>query len=184
LAQNHLDRLDALDRSTDRITDKMPDNYMYLGFLALLFPKARFLHCRRDPRDVAVSCWITQFKAIPWANDPEHMASRFAQYQRLMEHWQRVLPVPVLDVDYEDMVEDLEGVARRALDFCGLEWEPACLDFHRTRRPVRTASVTQVRQPIYRRSVARWRNYQTTLQPLFDRLTHSLTSVRDKQPIG
>ena len=167
LAQNHLDRLDALDRSTDRITDKMPDNYMYLGFLAMLFPKARFLHCRRDPRDIAVSCWSTQFRAIPWANDAQHLASRFTQYQRLMDHWRKVLPVPVLDVVYEDLVENLESVVRRILDFCGLEWEPACLEFHRTGRPVRTASVSQVRQPIYRRSVERWRNYEQSLQPLF-----------------
>ncbi|MGH7173912.1 MAG: tetratricopeptide repeat-containing sulfotransferase family protein [Gemmataceae bacterium] len=170
LADRHLQQLDAINRSADRFIDKMPDNYMYLGFLSLLFPKARFLHCRRDTRDVAVSCWITQFRSIPWANDPEHMVSRFAQYQRLMEHWQRVLPVPVLDVDYEDMVEDLETVVHRVLDFCGLDWEPACLEFHRSQRPVRTASLTQVRQPIYRRSLARWRNYEKSLQPLFTRL--------------
>jgi tetratricopeptide (TPR) repeat protein len=170
LARTHLDRLNALNATAARIVDKMPDNYMYVGFLSTLFPKARFLHCRRDSRDVAVSCWITQFRAIPWANDPDHLASRFAQYERIMEHWRRVLPVPVLDVEYEDMVNDLESVARRAIDFCGLEWEPACLEFHRTRRPVRTASVMQVRQPIYRRSVARWRNYEKALQPLFARL--------------
>ena len=170
LADSQLEQLNAINAGADRITDKMPDNYMYLGFLALLFPKARFLHCRRDLRDVAVSCWITQFRSIPWANDPEHLVSRFARYQRLMDHWQRVLPVPVLDVDYEDMVEDLDTVAHRILDFCGLDWEPACLEFHRTRRPVRTASLTQVRQPIYRRSLARWRNYEKSLQPLFTRL--------------
>jgi tetratricopeptide (TPR) repeat protein len=170
LARNHLDRLNVLNDVAARVTDKMPDNYMYLGFLTMLFPKARFLHCCRDPRDVAVSCWITQFRQIPWANDLEHMASRFAEYQRVMAHWRRVLPVPVLDVEYEDMVNDLESVARRAIDFCGLEWEPACLEFHRTRRPVRTASVMQVRQPIYRGSVARWRNYEKALQLLFARL--------------
>jgi tetratricopeptide (TPR) repeat protein len=170
LAQRQLERLSALNRSAERITDKMPDNYLYLGFLATLFPRARFLHCRRDLRDVAVSCWITQFRQIPWANDAEHIASRFDQYQRVMEHWRHVLPLPVLDVDYEDMVEDLEGVARRVLAFCDLEWEPACLDYYRTHRLVRTASVTQVRQPIYRRSVARWRNYEKALKPLFARL--------------
>lgn len=167
LAHKHLERLNTLNATAARITDKMPDNYMYLGFLAMLFPKARFLHCRRDPRDIAVSCWSTQFRAIPWANDAQHLASRFTQYQRLMEHWQKVLPVEVLDVVYEELVEDLETAVRRILDFCGLEWEPACLEFHRTGRPVRTASVSQVRQPIYRRSVARWRNYEQSMQPLF-----------------
>ncbi len=170
LAANHLGRLQAYSASADRIIDKMPDNYMYLGFLTMLFPNARFLHCRRDPRDVAVSCWMTQFRQIPWANDVESLTSRFAEYQRLMEHWRRVLPAPLLDVDYEDMVADVEAAAHRALAFCGMEWEPACREFHRTRRPVRTASVMQVRQPIYRGSVARWRHYEKALQPLFARL--------------
>ncbi len=182
LAQRHLKRLGNLNRSAGRITDKMPENYLYLGFLATLFPRARFLHCRRDLRDVAVSCWITRFRQIAWANDAEEMAAHFAQYQRIMEHWQRTLPVPVLDVDYEDMVEDLEAVARRALAFCGLEWEPACLEFHRTRRPIRTASVTQVRQPIYRRSVARWRHYEKALQPLFARLGFAGDAATSCQP--
>ncbi len=113
---------------------------------------------------------MTQFRRIPWANDFEEILSRFSQYQRVMEHWRRALPQPVLAVDYEDMVNDLEGVARRVVAFCGLEWEPACLEFHRTERPVRTASLLQVRQPIYRRSLDRWRNYEAALQPLFARL--------------
>lgn len=173
LAQGHLDRLAALNGTAERIVDKMPDNYLYVGFMALLFPKARFLHCCRDLRDVAVSCWLTRFRDIPWSNDFEHLASRFAQYRRVMEHWHRVLPVPLLDVHYEELVEDLESAARRIAAFLGLEWEPACLEFHRNRRPVRTASLTQVRQPIYRYAVARWRHYQNALQPLFDRLEES-----------
>ncbi len=170
LAQSHLERLRIINNSAERILDKMPDNYLYVGFMALLFPRARFLHCCRDIRDVAVSCWITHFRDIPWANDFDLMVSRFAQYRRVMDHWKTVLPVPMLDVHYEEMVEDLESVARRAVAFLGLEWEPACLAYHRNQRPVRTASLTQVRQPIYRRSVARWRHYQDALQPLFARL--------------
>jgi tetratricopeptide (TPR) repeat protein len=170
MARRHLDRLDALNSTAERIIDKMPDNYLYIGFMALLFPRARFLHCCRDPRDVAVSCWITHFREIPWSNDAEQMASRFEQYRRVMEHWHTVLPVSVLDVHYEDMVADLPGVVRRALTFLDLEFEPACLEFYRNQRPVRTASLSQVRQPIYRRSVGRWRHYQKALQPLFDRL--------------
>ncbi len=108
----------------------MPDNYLYLGLLAALFPRAKFIHCRRDLRDMAVSCWMTNFRQIRWACDPEHIASRFRAYQRLMEHWRQVLPVPVLEVDYEETVADLEGVARRLVAWCGLEWEPACLAFH------------------------------------------------------
>lgn len=184
LAETHLRKLQQLNDTAAHVTDKMPDNYQYVGFLALLFPKARFLHCRRDLRDVAVSCWITQFRQIPWTNDPEQIASRFAQYRRIMDHWKQVLPIPVLDVDYEDMVENLEDVARRILDFCGLDWEAACLDFHRNKRPIHTASVAQVRQPIYRRSLARWRHYENALKPLFARLPASVEAERAMQTIG
>jgi tetratricopeptide (TPR) repeat protein len=170
IAEHHLARLHQLSADRPRVADKMPDNYMYLGLLAILFPKAKFIHCRRDLRDIAVSCWMTNFRHIPWANDPDHIASRFEQYRRFMEHWQRVLPVPVLDVDYEETVADLEGVARRLVAWCGLDWEPACLAFHEGKQPVRTASVAQVRQPIYSRSVARWKHYQPTLGPLFAKL--------------
>jgi hypothetical protein len=126
-----------------------------------------FIHSRRDLRDVAVSCWMTDFRSIRWANDPEHIASRFRQYRRLMDHWQEVLALPIHAVDYEETVSDLESVARRLVAACGLAWDPACLEFHRTRRPVRTASITQVRQPIYKQSVARWKNYEHDLGTLF-----------------
>jgi tetratricopeptide (TPR) repeat protein len=175
IAQRHEDRLRELGKSAARVVDKMPDNYMYVGLLAVLFPSATFIHCRRDLRDVAVSCWMTNFRSIKWANDPEHIASRFDQYLRLMDHWRSVLPATIHEVAYEETVDDLERVARRLIAACGLEWEPACLDYHKTRRPVRTASVTQVRQPVYRKSVARWRNYSGLLADLFSALPHSGT---------
>jgi tetratricopeptide (TPR) repeat protein len=166
----HLERLRELNAERPRVADKMPDNYLYLGLLAALFPKAKFIHCRRDLRDIAVSCWITNFSSIRWANDPGHIATRFEEYRRVMEHWRQVLPVPLLEVDYEETVADLEGVARRLVDWCGLEWEAGCLAFHEGKRPVRTASVSQVRQPIYQRSVARWKHYEPALGALFERL--------------
>ena len=170
LAERHLDRLREQHAQAPRVADKMPDNYLYLGYLAALFPNAAIIHCRRDLRDVAVSCWMTDFRQIRWACDPEHIASRFLAYQRLMEHWRRVLPVPVLEVDYEETVADLEGVARRLVAWCGLEWEPACLKFYEVRRPVRTASVVQVRRPIYTHAVARWKHYEQALAPLMAQL--------------
>ena len=112
-----------------------------------MFPRARFIYSRRDVRDVAVSCWMTNFRSIRWAGDPAHVGGRFRSYLRLMDHWRAVLPVAIHDVDYEAAVDDLEAEARRLVAACGLEWEPACLEFYRTRRPVRTASLTQVRQP-------------------------------------
>jgi len=168
LAHEHESNLEKLaGTSSERVVDKMPDNYFYVGFLAALFPNALFIHCRRDMRDVAFSCWMTDFRSIRWANDPAHIAHRCRQYRRVMDHWQRVLPVSIEQVDYEETVSDLEGVARRLIAACGLDWEPACLDFHQTRRSIRTASVTQVRQPIYTRSVARWKNYENVLAELF-----------------
>jgi hypothetical protein len=170
VAQGHLDRLDALNDRAPRVVDKLPENYLNLGLIVTMFPRAKLIHCRRDLRDVAVSCWMTNFQQIRWAADPEHIAARFREYRRVMDHWRQVLPVPLLEVDYEETVADLEGAARRLVGWCGLVWEPACLNFHETRRPVRTASITQVRQPIYTHSVARWKNYAGALAPLFAQL--------------
>jgi tetratricopeptide (TPR) repeat protein len=170
LAARHLESLRGWHRTALRIVDKTPDNYFFLGLLATLFPRAKLIHCRRDLRDVAVSCWMTHFKELRWANDQQHIVSRFHEYQRMMEHWRKVLPAPLLEVDYEETVADLEGVARKLVAWCGLPWEPACLEFHRTRRPVRTASAVQVRQPVFKTSKGRWKNYRQVLAPLFARL--------------
>ncbi|HEY1340332.1 MAG TPA: sulfotransferase [Bryobacteraceae bacterium] len=170
----HLERLERLDGGrARRVVDKMPDNYHLLGFLAAVFPRARFIHCRRDVRDVALSCWITQFGQIRWAFDLEHIAHRIQQYRRIMAHWGQTLPVPVLDIDYEELTRDQERVSRRLVEWLGLEWDDRCLDFHRTERLVRTASVAQVRQPMYRHSVARWKNYEAMLSPLLSLLEGS-----------
>jgi tetratricopeptide (TPR) repeat protein len=170
LASRHLDRLRAFDGTALRIVDKMPENYLYLGLLASLFPRAKYVHCRRDLRDVAVSCWMTRFEKVRWANDQQQIASRFQEYQRLMAYWREVLPVPLLEVDYEETVADLEGVARKLVAWCGMAWEPGCLEFQRAKRPVRTASAVEVRQPVFRTSVGRWRHYQQALEGLFARI--------------
>jgi tetratricopeptide (TPR) repeat protein len=170
LASRHLERIGALNHTALRIVNKLPDNYLFLGLLAGLFPRAKFIHCRRDLRDAAVSCWMTHFQEIHWASDQQHIASRFHQYQRMMEHWRKVLPVPLLEADYEETVADLEGAARKLVAWCGLAWEPACLEFHQAKRPVRTASAIQVRQPIFRTSVGRWKHYELALASLFARL--------------
>jgi hypothetical protein len=148
----------------------MLDNFLYLGLLAALFPGATVIHCRRDLRDVALSCWMADFRSLFWANDPGHIAVKFRAYLRLMDHWRAALPATIHEVDYEETVADLEGVARRLLAALDLEWDPACLEFHQTRRPIRTASVTQVRQPLHTRSVARWRRYEHELADLFSAL--------------
>ena len=135
LAHRYAHELAALDDSADRVVDKMPDNTTYLGMIVTTFPRAQLIHCRRDLRDVALSCWLTDFWQVRWACVPDEIARRIAEHERLMEHWRRVLPVPMLEVDYEDLVADLETGARAIVAFCGLEWDPACLEFHKTRRP-------------------------------------------------
>jgi tetratricopeptide (TPR) repeat protein len=170
LASRHLEQLCSLDRAALRIVDKMPENYLFLGLLAILFPRAKFIHCRRDLRDVAVSCWMTHFQEARWTNDRQHIASRFHEYGRMMEHWRKVLPAPLLEVDYEETVADLEGVARKLITWCDVAWEPACLEFHRAKRAVRTASAVQVRQPVFSTSVGRWKRYEQPLRSLFAEL--------------
>jgi tetratricopeptide (TPR) repeat protein len=176
LSRRHRDGLQAiLDRdrpgfTPDRIVDKMPDNYLYLGLISILFPRATLIHVRRDPRDIALSCWMTNFRSIRWADDPENLARRIGEHDRIMAHWKGALPSTVHEVIYERLVDDFENQARRLVSACGLDWEPACLQFHQTARPVRTASVTQVRQPLYRKSLARWKHYEGELADLFARL--------------
>ncbi len=116
---------------------------------------------------------MTHFAEMRWACDLDHIASRIVENDRAMDHWRRVPPVPIFELEYEAMVADLEDAARQLVAWCGLEWEPACLDFHKARRHVRTTSVAQVRGPIYNSSVGRWRNYERPLAPLFAKLGRS-----------
>ncbi|HLW66794.1 MAG TPA: tetratricopeptide repeat protein [Gemmataceae bacterium] len=183
LAGRHMERLRALNADKARVVDKMPENFVYLGLLAALFPRAKFIHCRRDLCDTAASCWVTDLLKMGWSNDPDYLASYFEEYVRIMDHWRQVLPVPLLEVDYEETVAELERVARRLVDWCGLEWEPACLAFHEVKRPVRTASAVQVRQPVSAGSVGRWKNYEQSLAPLFARLKR-LEEGKPKQPVA
>jgi tetratricopeptide (TPR) repeat protein len=168
LADRYLVRLQELDPSAQHVVDKMPGNLLKLGLIAALWPEARVIACRRDPRDIAVSCWATSFGAIRWANDLRLIGEQILAHDRLMAHWKQVLPVPPIEVSYEALVAALEPESRRLLSALDLPWDPACLEFHTTRRPVRTASLTQVRQPVYSRSVGRWKHYHTALTPLYE----------------
>lgn len=165
-AEWHLEQLRQLDGGRSaRAVDKMPENYMMLGWLAVQFPNAKVIHCRRDVRDVALSCWMTSFARARWADDLTHIANRVRAYETVMRHWRKVLPMPIFELDYERLVVDLADECQKLVAWLGLEWEPGCLDFHRSERLVKTASVTQVRQPIYTRSVGRWKNYRAALEP-------------------
>ncbi len=170
-AEVYLTKLDRLSRDARHVTDKLPDNFLRLGFIATLFPKARIVHCRRDPMDNGLSCYETAFgDATPWAWDLTSIGQYYRQYQRLMAHWRAVLPNPIFEFVYEDVVNEPEAWTRRLIEFCGLDWEESCLAFHETERPVNTASWNQVRRPIYKDSIGRWRRYEAQLAPLRDAL--------------
>jgi tetratricopeptide (TPR) repeat protein len=170
-ARKQLDRLRVLGGSALRVIDKMPANVEHLGLIATLFPSARIILCRRDPRDTCLSCFFQRFSTGNlFSFDLTQCGRHHVDTDRLIAHWLKVLPLKMLEVQYEELVADLEGQSRRIISFLGLPWNAACLDFHRTERIVKTASAWQVRQPIYTRSVGRWRNYERHLEPLFKAL--------------
>jgi Tfp pilus assembly protein PilF len=155
-----------------RITDKMTVNFLFAGLIHLALPNAIIIHAVRDPLDTCVSCFATHFtKRHAHTYDLAELGRYYRHYRALMAHWHAVLPPGrIMDVHYEELVADLEGVARRIVSHCGLTWDARCLDFHNTKRPVRTASAAQVRRPIYRDAVGRWRRYEAFLEPLLTEL--------------
>jgi len=155
-----------------RVTDKMPSNFRWAGLIRLILPNARIIHCRRDPVDTCLSCYTRKFsKGQPFAYDLRDLGLYYRAYDGLMDHWRELLPADrFMEVEYEAVVDDLEGEARRLVAFCGLDWDEACLSFYQTPRAVRTASVNQVRKPLYRSSVARWKAYEAHLGPLLEAL--------------
>jgi hypothetical protein len=172
LGLGYVTALTAAGSGAERIVDKMPSNFLYAGLIHLALPNARIIHARRDPIDTCWSCFSLLFAGNqPHTYDLGELGRYYRAYAALMAHWRCVLPPGVmLEVRYEDLVDDLENNARAILAHCGLDWEEACLNFHETRRPVQTASSLQVRQPIYRGSVGRASAYRHLLQELVEAL--------------
>jgi tetratricopeptide (TPR) repeat protein len=167
LARWYLDRLGALAPDAARVTDKMPQNFLHLGLIARCLPGARVIHCVRDPVDTCLSCYFQDFGGgHGYAYDLEELGRTYRDYRRLMAHWGRVLDLPLHTVAYEAMVAEPERESRALVDFCGLDWDPACLRFHESGRHVRTSSRDQVNRPIYRSSAGRRRHYERHLGPL------------------
>ena len=164
--------LELVAPQASRVTDKALENFAHLGLIHLALPNARIIHTRRDPIDTGLSCFSKLFGGdLPYSYDLGELGRYYRAYQRLMDHWRAVLPDGVLlEVDYEDATADLEAQARRIIAHCGLEWDERCLDFHRTNRWVHTASAAQVREPVYRSSVGKWRAYEPWLAPLIEAL--------------
>jgi hypothetical protein len=159
LAQHYEERTKRLSATAARVTDQTPNNFQFLGLIAALFPQARVIHCRRDPLDVCFSCYLQDF--TEWTLNLDEVAFFYQEYERLMAHWKLVLPLTVLEVAYEDLVNNPEAVSRQMVSFCGLEWDERCLDF---RDNLRMAAPS---------SIGRWRPYAVHLRPLLKALGHS-----------
>lgn len=156
-------------RDVKRITDKMPGNYLNIGFIAGILPNAKIIHCCRSPLDTCLSNYKQNFMVGQyWSYNLEEMGEEYARYLDLMKYWHEQLPGQILDINYEDTVNDLETQARKLIDHIGLEWNDACLEPHKQKRAVLTASKSQVTQPVYKTSVQKWKIYEKQLQPLID----------------
>jgi hypothetical protein len=182
LADRYLHTLAQIGGPAQRVVDKMPENFLYLGTIAAMFPRARIIHCRRNPFDVCLSCYFQNFNRIHFSWSLEDLGHYHREYERLMAHWRRVLPLQMLEVRYEDLIVRQQEVSREIVAFCGLEWEDSCLAFHANPRPVRTASALQVRRPIYARSMERWKKYAAHLEPLRRALGLDASSLQVPQP--
>jgi Flp pilus assembly protein TadD len=171
LANGYLDTLEKLaGPSALRVTDKMPVNSLHLGLIAKLFPRARIVYCRRDPLDIAISCFVELFQLEhDYTTDFDDFGRYYLEHERLMAHWKAVLPVPIHELRYEELIASPEKTSRELIEYCGLDWHSSCLEFQKTKRTVQTPSRWQVRQPIYQTSVGRWRNYSSEMAAL-DRL--------------
>jgi hypothetical protein len=155
------------------VTDKTPGNYMAVPFIAWMFPGARIIHCRRDPRDTGFSCFEQNFRAgVSFAYRLDAFACAYRSYEEIMRHWRACGGPEMFDLQYEALVSDPETVGRQLASYCGLDWDPACLDTTTRRNAVQTASFWQVRQPINTRSVGKWRRYERELAELLDLLPH------------
>ncbi len=171
-AARYTDMASHLWRKRPRFTDKMPMNFLYIGIIHLLFPNARIIFCHRNPVATCLSCYQILFGAgnVLYSYDLAELGQVYKIHERIMAHWRKVLPGRVLEVEYEHLVGHPETGIRRMLEFCDLEFESACLDFHTLNRPIATASLVQVRKPIYKEAINHWENYQPFLGPLFDGL--------------
>jgi len=152
------------------ITDKFPGNYFKIGLIKTLFPDARIILCQRNPLDTCISIFFHCIQDWKWSFELTELGQYYLDYQRIMSHWQKLFPGEIFTVQYEELVMDQENVSKQLIDYLGLEWDEKCLDFHNNERDVRTISNMQVRQPMYKHSIDRWKPYEKHLQPLIEEL--------------
>jgi len=173
-AEFYLAHIRQFSQGARYITDKMPMNFRYIGLIKVMFPNARIVHCIRNPRDTCLSIFKQKFvQSVPYAYSMENIVGYYELYIDLMRHWHSVLPGGIFDVEYEGFVADQQRMTRKLLDYCDLDWEKGCLEFHKTVRAVNTASATQVKQPLYKGAVGYWKNYEPYLDDSLKFYTNS-----------
>jgi len=170
-ANKYFDHIDSMNVAARRVVDKMPLNFLRVGVIVMLFPEARIIHCRRNALDTCLSIYSQN---LPWghsyATNLGDLGYFYCQYERLMRHWEKVFPGRMLEVSYEELVNNQEKVSRNLIEFCGLDWDEHCMSFQNTQRFVATASYDQVRQPMHNRSIGRWKYYECYLSGLREAL--------------
>jgi tetratricopeptide (TPR) repeat protein len=177
MGKAYIEGLRKRNSSAERITDKMPHNFLHVGMIRLMLPNAKVIHCRRNPIDNCLSIFKQNFGGVhKYAYEQTELGGYHLLYQDLMEHWNSVLPGFMFELQYEDMVADQEGMTRKLLEFCELPWDDNCLQFHKSERTVKTASYTQGRKKIYSDSVQLWKRYEQELQPLISALAGDSTA--------
>ena len=180
-AQWYLQQITGKFQGVSRITDKATLNFQHIGFITMLFPQARIIHCQRNPMDTCLSMYMLKFlQHQPFAYDLKELGAYYSQYHRLMSHWQSLLGERILNIQYEDLIGAQEVNSRKLIDHIGLDWNERCLHFHKTERAVHTASHLQVRQKIYTSSRERWRHYEPWLGPLREALREALGEAKLK----
>ena len=171
IGQSYLRSVSSYGPSAPFFIDKTPTNYLYIGLIAKALPGVPIIHVRRHPVDSCLSMYRALFRVgYPFSYDLDDLAEYYIAYDALMRHWQTSFPGIVLEVSYEEIIENQERVSRQIVSHCGLDWEPACLEFDKNSAPVATASAAQVRKPVYRDALARWRRFENQLAPLITRL--------------
>tara|TARA_R110002074_G_scaffold124579_5_gene261167 strand:- start:396 stop:1751 length:1356 start_codon:yes stop_codon:yes gene_type:complete len=177
-ADAYLRRLRTFDPSAARIIDKMPGNFMHLGLLAIMFPQAKVIHCRRHPLDTCLSCYFQRFRrGHEYSFNLSHLGLYFREYERLIQHWLEVLPTTPFELNYSGLVNEQEDVSRKLVSWTGMPWHDVCLSFHDNSRPVTTASNWQVRRPMNKSGLDRWKNYDQHLAPLREALAGTAQSL-------
>lgn len=180
MRDQYLAMIKSLDNEALKIVNKMPANFIHIGIIATLFPEASIIHVTRNPLDTCVSCYFQRFKAaMSWSFNFNDMGRYYKFYRHIMSYWEKLLPSKILTVSYEQLIDNPTEQSKRIIEYCGLEWEPACQEYYKTKRSVMTASHSQVRQPIYKTSRSRWIRYAAHLQPLVSEIGEYLFDYQD-----